>query len=52
MANLSVEKLASVIGSTPELLLNQMQEAGLPSLIKCLYIARECRRVTTDTFGS
>ena len=32
--------------------LKQMQEAGLPSLIKCLYIARECRRVTTDTFSS
>ena len=29
MANLSVEKLASVIGSAPELLLSQMQEAGL-----------------------
>ena len=29
MANLSVEKLASVIGSVPEILLSQMQEAGL-----------------------
>ena len=29
MANLSVEKLATVIGSAPELLLSQMQEAGL-----------------------
>ena len=29
MANLSVEKLATVIGSEPELLLSQMQEAGL-----------------------
>ena len=29
MANLSVEKLATVIGSEPKLLLSQMQEAGL-----------------------
>ena len=29
MANLSVEKLATVIGSEPELLLSQIQEAGL-----------------------
>ena len=29
MANLSVEKLASVIGSEPELLLSQIQDAGL-----------------------
>ena len=29
MANLSVEKLATVIGSAPELLLSQMKEAGL-----------------------
>ena len=29
MANLSVEKLATVIGSAPEILLSQMQEAGL-----------------------
>ena len=29
MANLSVEKLAIIIGSAPELLLSQMQEAGL-----------------------
>ena len=29
MANLSVEKLANVIGSAPELLLSQIQEAGL-----------------------
>ena len=29
MANLSVDKLASVIGSDPEQLLSQMQEAGL-----------------------
>ena len=29
MANLSVDKLASVIGSAPEQLLLQMQEAGL-----------------------
>ena len=29
MANISVEKLATVIGSAPELLLSQMQEAGL-----------------------
>ena len=28
MANLSVEKLATVIGSEPELLLSQIQEAG------------------------
>ena len=29
MANLSVEKLATIIGSAPEQLLSQMQEAGL-----------------------
>ena len=29
MANLSVEKLGTIIGSDPELLLSQMQEAGL-----------------------
>ena len=29
MANVSVEKLATVIGSSPEQLLSQMQEAGL-----------------------
>ena len=29
MANLSVEKLATVIGSAPDLLLSQMKEAGL-----------------------
>ena len=29
MANLSIEKLATVIGSEPELLLSQIQEAGL-----------------------
>ena len=29
MANLSVDKLATVIGSDPEQLLSQMQEAGL-----------------------
>ena len=29
MTNLSVDKLASVIGSSPEQLLSQMQEAGL-----------------------
>ena len=32
MANLSVEKLAEVIGSAPELLLTQIQEAGLSHL--------------------
>ena len=29
MANISVEKLATVIGSDPDLLLSQMKEAGL-----------------------
>ncbi len=29
MANLSVEKLGTIIGSNPELLLSQMKEAGL-----------------------
>ena len=29
MTNLSVDKLAAVIGSSPEQLLSQMQEAGL-----------------------
>ena len=29
MANLSIEKLATVIGSEPEMLLSQIKEAGL-----------------------